>query len=97
MNILKKKTGLGCLFLASILTTALMAATFSTDALARAGGGRSFGGRGARSFSAPARSAPSQPYQQARPQQNQPFSQPGQPMGGGGGFMRGMAGGLVGG
>ncbi|HEY3309232.1 MAG TPA: Tim44 domain-containing protein [Desulfuromonadaceae bacterium] len=63
------------------------------NAHARAGGGRSFGSSGSRSYSRPA-SPSSQPYQsrQASPAPS-PFQQPM----GGGGFMRSMAGGLVGG
>mgnify|MGYP001593158383 FL=1 len=69
----------------------------SQDASARAGGGRSFGMRGSRSYSTPMR--PSSPFQQqARPQQpNMPTQPYSQPMGGGGGFLRNMAGGLAGG
>lgn len=69
------------------------------DAFARAGGGRSFGGRGSRSYSAPSRSysrtEPSR--QQAAPApapvqpQPSPFQQPA------GGFMRSFGGGLLGG
>lgn len=63
------------------------------NAHARAGGSRSSGSRGARSYSRPASnySQPSQSRQQAAPAQS-PFQQ--QP---GGGFMRSMAGGIVGG
>ena len=69
------------------------------DASARAGGGRSFGSRGSRSYSTPASpySQPSPSRQVAPPSQPTsppPFQQP-QPAGGG--FMRSMAGGLVGG
>jgi predicted lipid-binding transport protein (Tim44 family) len=60
------------------------------DAYARAGGGRSSGSRGSRSYSAP--SSPSSPSRQAGPA---PSSQPAPSQGGG--FMRGIAGGLVGG
>lgn len=65
------------------------------DAWARAGGGRSFGSRGSRSFTAPrsapapAPAAPSQGTRQFSPAQTAPSA--------GGGFLRGMAGGLVGG
>lgn len=60
---------------------------------ARAGGGRSFGNRGSRSYSRPASPAyrPSQQYN--TPTQPPPYRQ--QPSSGG--FLRGMAGGLVGG
>ena len=62
------------------------------NAHARAGGSRSFGSRGARSYSRPASnySQPSQSRQQAAPAPS-PFQQQG------GGFMRSMAGGIVGG
>jgi predicted lipid-binding transport protein (Tim44 family) len=59
------------------------------DADARAGGGRSFGGSGSRSFSPPSRSYSGSPAP-ARPAQT-----PGQPAGGG--FLRSMGGGLLGG
>jgi len=85
-----------CLALAlSIFAGGFIAA----EAEARAGGGRSMGSRGSRSYSRPAApsTAPS-PYQatpqQARPVNPSPFQQP-QPAGGG--FLRSMAGGLVGG
>jgi predicted lipid-binding transport protein (Tim44 family) len=68
---------------------------FELDAYARAGGGRSFGSRGSRSFSSPSRpySNPSPSRQQAAPPV-QPAS-PQQP--GGGGFLRGLGGGILGG
>jgi predicted lipid-binding transport protein (Tim44 family) len=56
------------------------------DANARAGGGRSFGGSGSRSYSAPSRPYSGSPA---------PAPTPGQPAGGG--FLRGMGGGLLGG
>jgi len=55
------------------------------DANARAGGGRSFGGSGSRSYSAPSRPYSGSPA---------PAPTPGQP---GGGFLRSMGGGLLGG
>lgn len=61
---------------------------------ARAGGSRSSGSRGSRSYSQPAGPSTS-PYRQQSPnqaQQPRPMQQPG-----GGGFLRSMAGGLVGG
>jgi predicted lipid-binding transport protein (Tim44 family) len=64
---------------------------------ARAGGGRSGGFRGSRTYSAP-RTAPSgpsqfqQPMSPTSPSGNQPFSQPG-----GSPFLRGLGGGLLGG
>jgi predicted lipid-binding transport protein (Tim44 family) len=63
------------------------------DALARAGGGRSSGSMGSRSSSSPSQS-PSQPspsQQQAAPVPQQPAPQPG------GGFLRGLGGGILGG
>lgn len=92
---LRRISVLGCLLLvASFMTLTFMAA----EADARAGGGRSTGSRGSRSYSRPATpsTAPS-PYQatpqQARPASPSPFQQP-QPAGG---FLRSMAGGIVGG
>ena len=68
---------------------------FELDVYARAGGGGSFGSRGSRSFSSPSRpySNPSPSRQQAAPPV-QPAS-PQQP--GGGGFLRGIGGGIIGG
>ena len=65
------------------------------NAFARAGGGRSMGSMGSRSFSAPRPSSPSPSFspQPSRPSpMNQPFQQPQS-----GGFLRSMAGGMVGG
>ncbi|HZV81933.1 MAG TPA: Tim44 domain-containing protein [Geobacteraceae bacterium] len=94
---MKRKFALyACLALVlSMLTGFFLAA----EAEARAGGSRSMGSRGTRSYSRPASpsTAPS-PYQaapqQARPVGPSPYQQP-QPAGGG--FLRSMAGGLVGG
>ena len=63
------------------------------NAEARAGGSRSMGGRGSRSYSRPASpsSQPSQSRQQVAPAPG-PFQQQA-----GGGFMRSMAGGMMGG
>ncbi len=63
------------------------------NAHARAGGSRSMGSRGSRSYSRPASSLPQQGQsrQQYAPAQG-PFQQQA-----GGGFMRGMAGGIMGG
>jgi hypothetical protein len=63
------------------------------NAEARAGGGRSMGSRGSRSYSrpAPSYSQPAQPRQQAAPAPGA-FQQSA-----GGGFMRSMAGGMMGG
>jgi predicted lipid-binding transport protein (Tim44 family) len=60
---------------------------FENDSFARMGGGKSFGSRGSRSYSAPSR-------QQAAPQQGQAAPAPGPT---GGGFMRGLGGGILGG
>ncbi len=70
------------------------AAVLETDAFARAGGGRSFGSRGSRSYSPPASSPYSRP---AQTQPSQPYGQPSQPQPAGGGFFRNMAGGILGG
>lgn len=72
---------------------------FEIDALARVGGGRSFGSRGSRSYSAPrtvtpspAQPSPSRQYTEpARTPMSQPMAQPQ------GGFLRGLAGGIIGG
>jgi predicted lipid-binding transport protein (Tim44 family) len=95
-TMLRRLSILGSLLLASSMLTLLF---MTAEADARAGGGRSMGSRGSRSYSQPAApsTAPS-PYraapQQARPVSPSPFQQP-QPAGGG--FLRSMAGGLVGG
>ena len=70
----------------------VMVAVMGTDAFARAGGGRSFGSSGSRSYSRPAT-----PYTQSAPSRVTPYNQPNQPQPAGGGFFRGMAGGIVGG
>jgi len=70
------------------------------NAEARAGGSRSMGSRGSRSYSRPvAPPSQSSPYQQAAPQQQRPATPPPfqAPQPAGGGFLRNMAGGLVGG
>ncbi len=82
------------------ITALMVSMTFHiVDAEARAGGSRSLGSRGSRSYSRPA-SPPSQssPYQQAAPQQ-QPYSPPPYqaPQPAGGGFFRNLAGGMIGG
>lgn len=61
------------------------------DAFARAGGSRSYGSSGSRSYSAPKRST-SSPATPSQPTSPSPMQQPA-----GGGFLRGMAGGIVGG
>ncbi len=85
---------LGFIILAVVFT--LVATEF--EAWARAGGGRSFGSRGFRSYSSPSRnySRPATP--------SQPRSEPQSPLAataptgfGGGGFMRSLAGGMLGG
>lgn len=93
---LRKLSIFGCLLLASTMLTVLF---LTAEADARAGGGRSSGSRGSRSYSQPvAPSTAPSPYraapQPARPVAPQPFAQP-QPAGGG--FLRSMAGGMVGG
>ena len=74
----------------------LSATVLETSAHARAGGGRSMGSRGSRSYSAPASS-----YRQSAPNQQQyaPSPMPGgmQQPSAGGGFLRSMAGGIAGG
>ncbi len=71
----------------------LSISVLTLNAEARAGGSRSMGSRGARSYSRPA-IPPSQPsqYRQAAVPPPNSFQQPA-----GGGFMRSMAGGLMGG
>lgn len=67
-----------------------------TDAHARAGGGRSMGSRGSRSYSVPGRTY-SQPSP-SRQQPGQPYRPPAPtPQPAGGGFLRSMAGGVLGG
>lgn len=81
---------LGLIVLAAVFT--LLATEF--EVWARAGGGSSFGSRGSRSFSSPSRSySPAQP----RPEPQSPLAAPAPSPFGGGGFMRSMAGGLLGG
>lgn len=65
---------------------------------ARAGGGGSFGSRGFRSYSSPSRNyyRPTTPTQ-PRPEPQSPLAAPTPTPFGGGGFMRSMAGGLLGG
>lgn len=82
-----------CALLVSMAVTAL-------NAEARAGGSRSIGSRGSRSYSRPASpSSQPSPGQQAAPQPARPYSPPPfqTPQPAGGGFLRSMAGGLVGG
>ncbi|WP_442899824.1 Tim44 domain-containing protein [Geomonas sp. RF6] len=86
----------------SVVVT-MMVALVEQDAFARAGGGRSFGSRGSRSYSRPMsppsqmpsrQYAPSQPYQ--GPAQG-PYQQPRRGFGFGTGLLGGLAGGLLGG
>ena len=80
-----------CITLAAVLF--LTVGFIETDAQARAGGGRSMGSRGTRSYSQPA-----SPYSQpARPQTAPQPSPSLQPQPAGGGFFRNMAGGILGG
>ena len=76
-----------------VAVTVLSIGLLETTAEARAGGGRSMGSRGTRSYSRPASPSPlpSQSRQQYAPAPN-PLQQQA-----GGGFMRSMAGGLMGG
>src|SRR5258705_10592110 len=62
---------------------------------ARAGGGRSGGFRGSRSYSSPSR--PSQPSQTQQRREATPAQQPGSMMPQGGGFMRGLGTAVLGG
>ncbi|HEX2768106.1 MAG TPA: Tim44 domain-containing protein, partial [Geobacteraceae bacterium] len=71
----------------------LSVSVLEMNAEARAGGSRSFGSRGSRSYSRPA--TPYTPQSQPR-QQYAPAPAPFQQQGGGG-FMRSMAGGIMGG
>lgn len=90
---MKRKSVKVCVLLAAALF--LSSAFFEFEAHARAGGSRSSGSRGSRSYSQPARPAtqpaPSRP-QQATPAPPPTFQQPAS-----GGFFRSMAGGIVGG
>lgn len=73
------------------VVAAFLAVSFmESQAEARAGGGRSFGSRGSRSYSQPSRS-----YSQPAPMPSTPSYQP--PRQPGGGFLRSMAGGIAGG
>jgi len=90
---LERKWAKGGLVL--VILYLLLSFTLEMEAYARAGGGRSFGSRGSRSYSTPYRPAPSQTqasptFAQPQRQMSQPFQQPG-------GFMRGLAGGIAGG
>jgi len=93
---MKRYAGQIFMLLAAVM---LLSATFmENEAEARAGGSRSMGSRGSRSYSRPASPSQSSPYQQAapapsRPMTTPPFQQPAPA----GGFLRSMAGGMVGG
>ena len=81
-----------------IFTLFFLVSVLEIDAWARAGGGRSMGSRGSRSYSTPRSTpapAPASPSQGSR-QFNTPSAPASSPFGGGG-FLRSMAGGLVGG
>lgn len=84
-------------FFTIAFAVSLVAAAYH-EAEARAGGGRSFGSRGTRTYRSPAQ--PTSPAPGYRPQpsptmpQQQPFPQPQRQ---GGGFLRSLAGGVVGG
>ena len=81
-----------------IFTLFFLVSVLEIDAWARAGGGRSSGSRGSRSYSAPRSTpapAPASPSQGSK-QLNTPAAPAPSPFGGGG-FLRSMAGGLVGG
>ncbi len=81
-----------------IFTLFFLVSVLEIDAWARAGGGRSMGSRGSRSYSAPRSTpapSPASPSQGSR-QYNTPSAPTSSPFGGGG-FLRSMAGGLVGG
>jgi predicted lipid-binding transport protein (Tim44 family) len=86
----------------ALLVTTLMLAEQNADA--RAGGGRSMGSRGSRSYSrpvAPPSQMPSREYAPSRPvtpPYQQPYPQPSRGLGGfGGSFLGSMAGGMLGG
>ena len=84
------------LAVAAVLALGSTQITLENYAEARAGGGRSGGFRGSRTYQSPARPSqpvPSQPRREANPTPQQPGPIAPQP----GGFMRGIAGGLVGG
>lgn len=81
-----------------IFTLFFLLSVMEIDAWARAGGGRSMGSRGSRSYTPPRSTpapAPANPSQGSR-QLNAPSAPAPSPFGGGG-FLRGMAGGIVGG
>jgi predicted lipid-binding transport protein (Tim44 family) len=82
----------------ALFTLFFMLSVLEIDAWARAGGGRSFGSRGSRSYTTPRSTPapmPSNPSQGSQ-QVNTPSAPVSSPFGGGG-FLRSMAGGLIGG
>jgi len=91
---MRKRTIFIMLFLA--VTTLLSISTFCNDAEARAGGRRSIGNKGSRSFS-PSASPSYQQRQSMPPQQQRPMAQPYQAPQQSGGFLRSMMGGIAGG
>ena len=84
------------LALAVFAAIGLSQIALETSADARAGGGRSGGFRGSRTYQAPSRSAQPGPSQQRR-EAAPPPQQPGPVGPQSGGFMRGLAGGIMGG
>jgi len=88
---MKKQLGRVFTLMAAVLFLSITVLELSAEA--RAGGSRSFGSRGSRSYSRPAATSPQQsmPRQQAAPVPGTMQQQAG------GGFMRSMAGGLAGG
>ena len=81
-----------------VFTLFFLLSVLEIDAWARAGGGRSMGSRGSRSYSTP-RSTPA-PSPTSPSQGSKQFNTPSAPASspfGGGGFLRSMAGGMVGG
>ena len=81
-----------------LFTLFFLLSVMEIDAWARAGGGRSMGSRGSRTYTAP-RSTPA-PTPSSPSQGSKQFNTPPAPASspfGGGGFLRGMAGGIIGG
>ena len=86
------KKNIRWVFAVLIITFFVTGISFENDVYARAGGGRSSGSSGSRSYSPPSRSM-SDPATPSQP--TSPSSVPGQPAGGG--LFRNMGGGLLGG
>lgn len=81
-----------------VLTIVFALLAIEPEAWARAGGGRSFGSRGFRSYSSPSRNYYSpRPPAQSQTEPRNPYAAPMSPSLSGGGFMRGLAGGMLGG